>query len=76
MKEGEEVEEVRRERIKIEGGEIDIVLLRDEDPNGEYFLIEVDGVRWLYSDSKIHAIVLFEMMKEHLREYVGYKKRP
>ena len=76
MKEGEEVEEVRRESIAIEGGEIDIVLLRDEDPNGEYFLIEVDEVRWLYSDSKIHAIVLFEMMKDHLREYVGYKKRP
>ena len=65
---------VREEQIKIPGGTIPITLIRDVDEEGEFFTIEIDGVEWCGSPNKIHAIVLFEMMKDHITEYMNYKK--
>ena len=67
---------VKEESIKVkEGFEIPIALLADKDQNGDFFYVRVDGVPWLYADNRVHAVVLFEMMKEHLTEYVHYEPK-
>lgn len=63
--------EIRREKIAIEGGEIDIVLLQDED---DTYFIEIDGVEWCDTDSFHHAAILFELLHEHVTEKMTYKK--
>ena len=63
--------ELRRDSIAIEGGTIDIVLLQDSD--GTYF-IEIDGVEWCDTDSFHHAVILFELLHEHVTEKMTYKK--
>lgn len=67
------MEELRRELFKIEGGEIPITLNRDSDDDGNFFYIEIDGVEWLVTENETHAVVLFEMMKDHITEYMNYK---
>lgn len=62
---------LRSETIETPEVSLPIVLFEDE---GEY-LIEVDGVEWLNTEQPHHAVVLFEMMKEHLTEYMRYEKK-
>lgn len=65
-----------KDLIKInEGFEIPIALLADKDQNGDFYYVRVDGVPWLYAYNRVHAVVLFEMMKEHLTEYVHYEQK-
>lgn len=66
--------EQRKESIKIKGGEIPIVLYSNEDEEGIFYTIEIDGIEWLASVNRTHAIVLFEMMKDHITEYMNYAK--
>lgn len=54
--------EQRKESIKIKGGEIPIVLYSNEDEEGIFYTIEIDGIEWLASVNKTHAVVMFEMM--------------
>lgn len=67
------MEELRRELLKIDGGEIPITLNRTSDDDGIFFYIEIDGVEWLTTENETHAVVLFEMMKDHITEYMNYK---
>lgn len=60
--------------LEVEGGDIFISLSTDEDVYGDYYLIEIDGVKWVDIRNKTHAIVLYEMMKDHVTEYMHYKK--
>lgn len=70
------MQKVKEDLIKInEGFEIPIALLADKDQNGDFYYVCVDGVPWLYADNRVHAVVLFEMMKEHLTEYVHYEQK-
>ncbi len=70
------MQKVKEDLIKInEGFEIPIALLADKDQNGDFYYVRVDGVPWLYADNRVHAVVLFEMMKEHLTEYVHYEQK-
>ena len=57
-------------QINIDGGTIPIEV-REE--NGTH-IITVDGVEWLRSDSYMHSTILFNLMSEHLTEYMQYKK--
>ena len=66
------MEEVRRDLIEIEGGEIPITLSKASDESS--FLIKIDGVEWVNTENKTHAVVLFELMKDHITEYMQYKK--
>lgn len=66
--------EQRKESIKIKGGEIPIVLYSNEDEEGIFYTIEIDGIEWLASVNRTHAIVLFEMMKDHIADYMHYAK--
>lgn len=62
--------EIKREPIAIEGGTIDIVLLQDSD---ETYYIEIDGVEWCDTDSLHHAVILFELLHEHVTEKMQYR---
>lgn len=64
---------IRTEKIKITGGEIPITLCLDKDQEGEYYTISIDGVEWVTTENQMHAVVLFEMMKDHITEYMHYE---
>lgn len=66
--------EQRKESIKIKGGEIPIVLYSNEDEEGVFYTIEIDGVEWLASVNMTHVVLLFEMMKDHITDYMHYEK--
>lgn len=71
---GDAMSEVRNESIKIKGGEIPIVMYSNEDEEGVFYTIEIDGVEWLASVNRTHAVLLFEMMKDHITDYMHYEK--
>lgn len=61
---------IREEYIEIIGGEIPISLyVKDEK---EYHIL-VDGIEWVNTTNRTHAIVLFEMMWDNLTDYVNYR---
>lgn len=64
---------LRTEEIKITGGEIPITLRQDKDREGEFYIIDIDGVEWVTTENQMHAVVLFEMMKDHITEYMHYQ---
>lgn len=66
---------LRTEMIEVPGGKIQIVLDENYDEEGAYYNIYVDGVCWLETENGMHATVLFEMMKDHITEYVHYEMR-
>lgn len=66
--------ELRKASIKITGGEIPIVLYDIEDDEGIFYTIEIDDVEWLATTNQTHAVVMFEMMKDHITEYMNYVK--
>ncbi len=57
--------------IDDQGNTIPIVV---ELVEGEH-IISVDGVEWLRTANMTHAAVLFNMMAEHLTEYMTYAVR-
>ena len=61
--------EIKRGKIAIEGGEIDIVLYQDKD---DTYFIEIDGVEWCDTDALHHAVILFELLQEHVTEKMQY----
>ncbi len=67
------MQEVRKENIAIPGGEMPIILNANEDDT--FFTVVIDGVEWLHTKNRMHAIVLFEMMLEHITEYVQYETK-
>ena len=42
--------------------------------NNKVYEIEVDGVNWIKLENRVHAVVLFEMMRENLTDYMTYKE--
>lgn len=43
------------------------------DPAHIYYETELDGVSWFTTESQMHAIVLYNMLKGHVMEYMHYK---
>jgi hypothetical protein len=62
----------REEKIVIDeaGNTIPIKISRE----GEERIITIDGVEWVRTNNITHAAVLFNMMREHITEYMTYKK--
>ena len=62
----------REEKIVIDeaGNNIPIKIGRE----GEERIITIDGVEWVRTNNITHAAVLFNMMREHITEYMTYKK--
>jgi hypothetical protein len=42
---------------------------------GDEFAIDIDGVEWVRVKNKVHAVVLFEMMKDNITDYMNYVLR-
>lgn len=63
--------------------EKEVLIIIDEDGNtipakvreedGEH-IITIDGVEWVRTENYMHATVLFNMMVEHITEYMTYRK--
>lgn len=67
---------VRQEKIKVtDTFQIPISLSKYEEDGEPYFVIDIDGVEWLCTENQVHAVVLFDMMREHITEYYNYKPR-
>lgn len=64
------MKKLRQEKINIEGGTIPITLYLDED----VYVIDIDGIEWLETETRMHAVVLFEMMKDNITKYMNYIK--
>lgn len=50
--------------------DIPITLSKDR----EIYFVDIDGVNWIETENRVHAIVLFEMLRDNVTEYVTYKK--
>lgn len=67
---------VRKEMIKVRDGfELPIELVVEEIDGDTEYTIYIDGVFWTILYNEVHAVVLFEMMKDHITEYMHYEKR-
>ena len=42
--------------------------------NNGVFGIDIDGVEWCSTNNQVHATVLFNLMKDHITEYMHYEK--
>ena len=69
------MDEVRREYVKNSEVTIPLTLNQDKDKDGVFYSIAVDDVERICTENKIHAVVLFEMMKDHIMEYMHFEKR-
>lgn len=66
---------LREEKIKVyEGFEIPITLEGEEIDGDMEFTIYIDNVYWVTLENQVHAVVLFELMKDHITEYMHYEK--
>jgi hypothetical protein len=57
--------------VEVEGIKIPISVDELDGVN----IISVDGVEWVKTENKVHAAVLFNMIADHLTEYMQYKKK-
>ncbi len=57
--------------IKINGGIIPITV---HEENGLH-IIKIDGVKWVETTNQIHAAVLFNMLADHVTEYMQYESK-
>lgn len=51
----------------------DTIPVSVDEENGTH-VIRIDGVEWVRTDNYMHATVLFNMISEHITEYVHYEK--
>ena len=63
----------KTESLAIEGGIIPINLYRREDDNLKVWGVDVDGVEWFETENPMHAAVLYNMMVDHLTQYMHYE---
>lgn len=66
---------LREEKVKVyDGFEIPITLEGEEIDGDMEFTIYIDNVYWVTLENQVHAVVLFELMKDHITEYMHYEK--
>lgn len=67
---------VKKDKMKVEGGTLPIELWEYEldsgDPDSHGYYILVDGVEWCDCNAPHHALILFELIKEHANEKMRY----
>ena len=63
----------KTESLAIEGGTIPINLYRREDDGLKVWGVDVDGVEWFETENPMHAAVLYNMMVDHITEYMHYE---
>ena len=57
-------------QINIDGG---IIPIEVKEENGVHIIV-VDGVEWVWTESYLHSTILYNMMCDHITEYMHYKK--
>lgn len=62
---------LRQDKLQINNGSIPIALSEDNN----CYAVSVDGVEWVKTSNMVHAVVMFEMMKDHITEYMHYEAR-
>jgi hypothetical protein len=45
------------------------------EPIGDEHIISIDGVEWVRTNNYVHATVLFNMIADHITEYMHYEKK-
>lgn len=58
-----------------DGGKIAIALYArkdTEEPGQAFYEVEIDGVNWLTCDTPHHGIVLYTLLRDHVKEYMKY----
>lgn len=65
------MELLKRELMKIDGGEIPVDLYGTPEQND--FEVRIDNVPFAKTSSGMHAAVLHAMVLEHIQEYITYK---
>lgn len=65
------MELLRRDMMKIDGGEIPVELYGTPKENN--FEVRIDGLPFAKPTSKMHAVVLHTMVLEHIQEYITFK---
>ena len=75
MQEKTSVKELRKEIIEAGDLKLPIILTEQRDGDGIFYGVEIDGVEWFITESSMHAVVMFEMLKDHVTEYMHYEKK-
>lgn len=57
--------------IKIRGGTIPITVHEEDGLH----IIDIDGVKWVETPNQMHAAVLFNMLADHVTEYMQYETK-
>lgn len=39
------------------------------------FIVDIDGVEWVRTDNNVHATILYNMIADHITEYMHYEKK-
>lgn len=55
--------------IKVQGGEIPVTVHKEDGVH----IIDIDGVVWVRTENYTHAAVLYNMICDHITEYMSYK---
>lgn len=62
---------LRQDKLQINNGSMPIALSKDNN----CYTVSVDGVEWVKTSNMVHSVVMFEMMKDHITEYMHYEAR-
>ena len=57
--------------VVVNGIEISVEV---DEVDGEH-IIWIDGVEWVRTENRVHAAVLFNMICDHIGEYMNYAKK-
>lgn len=58
-----------------DGGKIAITLYArkdKEEPGQVFYEVEIDGVNWLTCDTPHHGVILYTLLRDHVKEYMLY----
>ena len=61
-----------KKKIEIEPGLTIPIEVHEEEG---VHIITVDDIEWVKTDNYLHATVLFNMLADHITEYMSYSKR-
>ena len=51
-----------------------VIPIEVKESEGQH-IITIDGVEWIKIDNQVHAAVLFNMIADHITEYMNYSAR-
>lgn len=58
---------------KVEGAGFDLPITLEK--RGEVYSVKIDGVTWVETESGHHAVIMYELLRKHVTEYMTYIKK-